>query len=347
MCIAPITIKNPYYRLGSKGLNYLHNTHDSHIQVPCGHCSQCVALRQSFFLQRVQMESLRSDLFFFTLTYDNKHLPRIKIGEYDLPYPDISHVQKMFKRVRKIYHLPISYIVVSEYGCSKHRPHFHGILAIPKQKIISNYHPEEVNLFNVVKDNWSTNVGTNRKPIYEPLFTFVNNYFGRNYDLHYIEPQIGHDNDVSFYVSKYITKYDSYITKLIRKIKLDTSLSVEETKDLTSKITPRLLISKNFGDRRYPSISKYILDNLDRNKDIPSFFDIYTGKQMLLAPYYRKLVPISYRFDQFYNLRNSYKLDSFLPDDDLSDYEHFLKDMQNIQKKDIKIIQKVLENKYK
>lgn len=347
MCIAPITIKNPYYKLGSKGLNFLHNTHESYIQVPCGQCIQCVALRQSFFLQRVQMESLRSDLFFFTLTYDERHLPHINIGDYNLPYPEIKHVQNMFKRVRKYYHLPLSYIVVSEYGHKRHRPHFHGILAIPKQQIISNYHPEEVNLYDIIRNNWSINIGTNRKPLYEPLFTYVNNHFGRNYDLHYIEPQLGHDNDVSFYVSKYITKYDSYINTLIRKIKLDTSISPEETSQLISKIRPRLLISKNFGDRRYPAIKKYILDNLERNIDIPSFFDIYTGKQMLLSPYYRKLVPISYRFEQFYNLRNSYNLDSFVPDDDLSDYEHFIHDLQNMQKKDVKKLQILLENKYK
>lgn len=347
MCIAPITIKNPYYQLGGKGLNFLHNTHESHIRVPCGQCIQCVALRQSFFLQRVQMESLRSDLFFFTLTYDDKHLPIISKGDYNLAYPEISHVQNMFKRVRKYYHLPISYIVVSEYGHNRHRPHFHGILAIPKQNIISTYHPEEVNLHELIRSNWSVNIGTNRKPIYEPLFTYVNNHFGRNFDLHYIEPQIGHDNDVSFYVSKYITKYDSYINRLIRKIKLDTSLSPEDTSELIYKIKPRLLISKAFGDRRYPAIKKYILDNLDRNKDIPSFYDIYTGKQMLLSPYYRKLVPILYRFDQFYNLRNSYNLDSFVLDDDLTDYEHFIHDIQDMRKKDVKNLQKYLENKYK
>lgn len=68
---------------------------------------------------------------------------------------------------------------------------------------------------------------------------------------------------------------------------------------------------------------------------------------MLLSPYYRKLVPVSYRFEQFYNLKNSYNLDSFVLDDDLSDYEHLVNDISSIQKNDIKNLQKKLENKYK
>ena len=347
MCLCPITIKNPYYKLGGKGINFLHNTHNSYIQVPCGQCRQCVATRQNFFLQRVQMESLRSDLFFFTLTYNNEHIPNIQVLDYDLQYPDISHVQNMFKRVRKILPFSIRYIVVSEYGSKSHRPHFHGLLATPKQKIIYNYHPFEKLLYDTILSNWSVNVGSRTKPIYEPLCTHVRNLYGGTFDLHFVEPVPNHDNDVSYYVSKYITKYDSYINKLLRKIKLDPRLTSEVTSDLISKLKPRLLISKDFGDRRYPDIKEYILKCINQNSDIPSFYDIYTGKQMLLAPYYRKLIPVSYKFEQFYNLRNSYNLDSFVLDDNLSEYEHFINDYFAEQKNNIKKLQKNLENKYK
>lgn len=347
MCLCPITIKNPYYRLGGKGINYLHNTHDSHIQVPCGQCRQCVATRQNFFLQRVQMESLRSDLFFFTLTYNDEHLPKIHIGEYDLAYPDITHVQNMFKRVRKLVEYPLRYIVVSEYGSRSHRPHFHGLLSVPKQNFIYNYHPFQDTLYNIILQNWSVNVGSRTRPKYEPLCTHVKNLYGGTFDFHFVEPVPNHDNDVAYYVSKYITKYDDYINKLIRKIRLDSSVSPEDTSFLISKLKPRLLISKDFGDRRYPAIKDYILKCIEKNSEIPSFYDLYTGKQMLLAPYYRKLVPVSYRFEQFYNLRNSYNLDSFVLDDDLSDYEHLVNDLSSIQKNDIKKLQKKLENTYK
>ncbi len=347
MCLCPITIKNPYYRLGGKGINFLHNTHDSHIQVPCGQCRQCVATRQNFFLQRVQMESLRSDLFFFTLTYNDAHLPKIHIGEYDLSYPDITHVQNMFKRVRKLVEYPLRYIVVSEYGSRSHRPHFHGLLSVPKQKFIYNYHPFQETLYNIILQNWSINVGSRTRPKYEPLCTHVKNLYGGTFDFHFVEPVPNHDNDVAYYVSKYITKYDDYINKLIRKIRLDPSISPEDTSLLISKIKPRLLISKDFGDRRYSAIKEYITKCIEQNSDIPSFYDIYTGKQMLLSPYYRKLVPVTYRFEQFYNLKNSYNLDSFVLDDNLTDYEHLVNDISSIQKNDIKKLQKKLENKYK
>lgn len=101
MCVSPITIPNPYYQIGDKGLNFLHDTVSSHIQVPCGKCHQCCSLRQAYFNQRIQMESLRSELFMFTLTYRDEALPRCNIGDYHCMYPDYKDVQNMFKRIRK------------------------------------------------------------------------------------------------------------------------------------------------------------------------------------------------------------------------------------------------------
>ena len=58
MCISPIQIKNPYLGLGKLGLNRLHDTVNTYINVPCGHCPACTSLRQTWINQRVQMESL-------------------------------------------------------------------------------------------------------------------------------------------------------------------------------------------------------------------------------------------------------------------------------------------------
>lgn len=351
MCLAPISVKNPYYGLGSKGLNFLHNTSDTHILVPCGHCKQCISLRQMYFTQRVQMESLRSDLFFFTLTYNNEHIPRIQVGDYDLNYPDLKHVQNLFKRLRNTLDYPIRYFVVSEYGTSKHRPHYHGILATPKDESFNfnsfMFHPKEEELRKLILQFWSDNIGSRKNPIYEPLLTYVNSRNGRTFDFHHIKPVLNHDNDVSFYVSKYLCQYDSYIQKLLSKIKLDPSLDNDETKLLLSKLKPRCYISKSFGDRRDSVIKDYILKCIESNADIPSFYDIYTGKQSLLSPYYRKLVPIGYRFNQFYNLNNDYDLLSFLPDDNLTDYEEIIQTLTNVRKNSVEKLQKNLESKYK
>lgn len=351
MCLSPITIKNPYYGLGSKGINYLHNTSDSHIQVPCGHCRQCISLRQGYFNQRIQMESLRSDFFFFTLTYNNEHLPVVDIGEYHLAYPNIQHIQNLFKRLRNYIYFPLRYMVCSEYGTDRHRPHFHGLLAIPKKyntlNSSYNFHPLEYTLSELFKSLWSENVGTRKHPVYQPLFTYVSNHKGRNFDFHSVKPIKDHDNDISFYISKYLCQYDEYIQKLILKIKLDVNVSPEDTKKLINLIKPRCLISKSLGDRNYPQIKKYILECVNKNENIPSFYDINTGKQQLLSPYYRKLIPISYRFNQFYNLRNNIDLDSFILDDNMDDYEHLVQYQNQIQKNELKNFKKYLENKYK
>lgn len=83
----------------------------------------------------------------------------------------------------------------------------------------------EQKFFKLFRDNWKTNVSTSRKhPKYEMLYTYVNTRRGRTFDFHYIEPICNHDNDVSFYVTKYVLKFDSTTEKLLQKIKLDPSL---------------------------------------------------------------------------------------------------------------------------
>lgn len=47
--------------------------------VPCGHCVECLKMRQQSFATRVYREAVKGDkLFFVTLTYNNEHLPLAK-----------------------------------------------------------------------------------------------------------------------------------------------------------------------------------------------------------------------------------------------------------------------------
>lgn len=76
MCVHPLHKKNPYFGADPAS----HPTHDcehEYLNIPCGHCGECLAVRQSSYVQRIQMESEHNHLFFATLTYDNKHLPSI------------------------------------------------------------------------------------------------------------------------------------------------------------------------------------------------------------------------------------------------------------------------------
>lgn len=355
MCSSPFTIPNPYYGLGkdihtdvgtlklSRSLNWLHNTTDTKITVPCGRCQQCVSMRQAFVLQRVQMESLRSHLFYFTLTYNNRSLKRTNIGQYKVAYPYYEDVWKMFKRMRNDGHI-FRYWIVSEYGTSEeytHRPHYHGILAVPIDDPNDKYEFRRKELFwsRYMLSQWKRNVAApvwskkkqcyranTRSPVWQNLLDYKsvwkNGRWHRTYDFHYIEPLLDHDNDVSFYVSKYILQFDERVTKLLQKIKLDPSLSSEETDELISCIKPRSIMSKDFGSPDYQPIKDYIMSCITKNDLLPQYYDLYTGQSSLLSRYYRKLIPMNWfmeRFMKYSELDHSF----LLADDNLNvDYNN-------------------------
>lgn len=301
MCLAPITIKNPYHGLGHIGMNAFHDTVTSHIQVPCGNCPQCIAMRQGFYLQRIQMESLRSHLYMFTLTYNDESLVYVDVGEYHYAVPHLSDIQNAFKRLRKRgLQFRVSY--VSEYGKKRFRPHFHGILAVPKSS--GDWRSVEKVFKQALSFEWRRNYATTynrigdlipntRNPDWRSLFTPV---FDRGrcttFDFHYIEPVRDHDNDCAFYVSKYITKYDSRTHNLLLKILQDPNLSDDETVYLYKLTKPRCNTSKDFGDWRYLAISEYINTCASRESlfRYPQYYDIYSGKQMPMSPYYGRHV---------------------------------------------------------
>ena len=346
MCTSPIFIKNPYFHCGGKGLNHLHDTRSAYVRVPCGQCKQCLSMRQGYINQRVQMESLRSELFFFTLTYANRGLCKTDIGEYKVPYPNYKDIQNLFKRLRKILPHSIRYYVVSEYGKKEKRPHFHGIIAVSKDDIKTYYRGShlycEKQLFRLVLSNWKRNISNSHKfPVYIDLCDFVYKRGRCTYDLHWIEPIRNHDNDVSFYVTKYILKYDKRTQKLLNKIKLDVSLDDTQTKVLTSLIKPRSIMSKDFGSYKLSTTKDYINKCLSRNSELPQFFDLNTGSSMLLSPYYRNhLLSLDYANKRYYDYLqklkvnridfpyHSYNLDLF---DDSSIHDFNCKSMSAIK----------------
>lgn len=342
MCLSPIQIKNPYLGLGHLGLNRLHDTVNTYINVPCGQCPACTSLRQSWINQRVQMESLDNYLFYGTLTYNEEMVPWVHIGEYNLRVPDMSDFTKMVKRLRNE-GLKFSYIVVSEYGGKTYRPHYHFMLSFPKSDITPNMsagrftlqmqiNSFEISLYDKILSAWCRNVGSHRNPIYKPLLTYYSKYGHHNYELHYATPSQNGLADVSFYVSKYICKFDKRTKKLLQKIKLDNSLTAEETSELISKVKPRCIISKQFGHFSRPSVSKHIHDCLKRNPEQPTFYDIYTGKSSPLSRYYTKhFVTIDYALDRFYN-SDSKELYSSHIDNPLTNEEQNIERSRNLNK---------------
>lgn len=134
MCNHLITIKNP--KTGE------------HLQVPCGHCIQCLSDMQSEWATRLTLE-LRSNLqrpaVFVTLTYNDENLPteecNMKTGEiYQKPSVVKAHIQQFMKSLRtninrqktkhqwKGWQGALKYFFTSEYGPEHGRPHYHGII---------------------------------------------------------------------------------------------------------------------------------------------------------------------------------------------------------------------------
>lgn len=126
MCVSPIRIPNPNYHNHSKYVSALKDTSSQYINVPCGHCGECIAVRQMNIIQRVHMESLDNHCFYCTLTYNNYSMPYVDVTTgYRLRYADHRDIQCMMKRLRKsnAFGRPFRYFGVSELGSKRGRPH--------------------------------------------------------------------------------------------------------------------------------------------------------------------------------------------------------------------------------
>lgn len=147
MCISPQTIDNKNYRNPTRISRLSKNTTTTKIAVPCGHCPECLFVRQQDFLQRVIMASEFSYVYFCTLTYKDEVLPKYtyydkKGREHVQPFADITDFQNLIKRLRRRGMLPVEdrskpwlgakFLCCTEFGGQTHRPHFHFLLFIPK-----------------------------------------------------------------------------------------------------------------------------------------------------------------------------------------------------------------------
>lgn len=339
MCLSPYVIENPYRGYDpNKGLNYLHDCKSEYIQVPCGRCSVCVALKQSYFVQRVQCETFENYLFFGTLTYNQEMLCKATFNGYTFNYADVSDVQRMLKRIRKREDLPrrFSYVFCSEFGGKRHRPHWHFIISVPKYSSDDKWTPYnlEYEFKKIFLEEWCVNVGSKRVPIYKPLSTFIDDYRGRTYDFHYIRSDASNDGeaDVAFYVSKYILKFSDYVDRLHSALKLNLD---EEVFDFVwYKVKPRFLVSKSFGLCRDSdgNISKKVHDHIRKGIDLsvcclstfPFFINPISGQTFPLAPFYRKY---------FLTLSDATHFSFMQSDNDLYTHIDAIKEIQDYKQK--------------
>lgn len=128
-----------------------------YLEVPCGHCDLCQQRKANAFVSRCRMESQLYDCnpYFFTLTYDNNHLPDEGVS--------VSDIQKFMKRFRRRlechgFFEKIRYCICSEYGPKTHRAHYHGIIWNLKPNVVCNL----TALQSIMQKSWSN--GEVRRP---------------------------------------------------------------------------------------------------------------------------------------------------------------------------------------
>lgn len=289
----PILIKNVNYG-NTSSLSYLSDTTSQYIPVPCGHCSSCVNLRQQYILQRCQMEAFDHDFYMLSITYNQESLPIHEVGDYRLAYVDFSDWQKMLKMIRKYEDLPkFRYLVVTEYGGKRHRPHLHAVLSFPRT---SDCRSDKVSmalrLHRIFLKYWRRNYGSSRSPVWKPLLTYKRTRRSWNYDLHYVDPWLtkGGINDVAFYVSKYCLKHDEWYENLQRRLYM--TLDEDDYKEARSLLHPKIIMSKGFGDPLNEKVITHIRKGIDFAIDdpmalYPYFLSPVNGTTFPLAPYYR------------------------------------------------------------
>lgn len=111
--------------------------------VPCGKCPVCKANERQEWVFRLKEEAKVSAYsLFVTLTYDEEHVPEgLNVNKRD--------VQLFLKRLRKNFAKgELRYYIVSEYGDTTFRPHYHGLFFF--QHLPEN----EVKLFDIITDSW-------------------------------------------------------------------------------------------------------------------------------------------------------------------------------------------------
>lgn len=128
-CLHPILLKNPDF-----GQPYdLYGTPS--FSVPCGHCPACIVNNANEWRTRLEIELSQSDsAYFITLTYDDAKLPYVSISDCAghsslVPCVCKRDIQLFLKRLRKNFQpIKLRYFIVSEYGPTTYRPHYHGII---------------------------------------------------------------------------------------------------------------------------------------------------------------------------------------------------------------------------
>lgn len=118
VCYSPLSIRRP------NG-----NGSGDRITVPCGKCFACLQKKRGEWSIRLKHElKYHTKATFLTMTYNDDNVP-IKQSEDKFTLTVCKEdVQLFLKRLRKKLKNEIKYYLVSEYGGTTYRPHYHAII---------------------------------------------------------------------------------------------------------------------------------------------------------------------------------------------------------------------------
>ncbi|QCS36480.1 replication initiator protein [Capybara microvirus Cap3_SP_414] len=135
--------------------------------VPCGRCYACRqnnAKKKAFRLYQ-QAEAITSAYnYFITLTYNNENL---YYNEYKKASVNVRDIQ-LFNKLLRSYGVKYKYYVISEYGPTTKRPHYHGLIfsetPITENLLFKAWRRGFVSLF----------------PLNSPRVNYVSQYFNKS-----------------------------------------------------------------------------------------------------------------------------------------------------------------------
>lgn len=143
--------------------------------VPCNKCMECIESKQSAIRVRMHLERMSHDStpLFFTLTYNNEHLPADGVSMTDVKrFLNRMHLY-LGRAGRPTY---FRHVVFSEYGSLNGRPHYHGIF-YGIDWIVND--SDRIEFFNILEKAWGKGF-VRYEPVTDNAFKYVSKYVGKD-----------------------------------------------------------------------------------------------------------------------------------------------------------------------
>lgn len=270
MCMIPMKINSR----SSHGIKYSF--------IPCGKCAECrTSLKNAWFFRLAvelqECQKLNWHIGFFTLTYNDEHLPVYTAAEgHEVRCFRRSDVRRLILRLRKQYHKELGvtnlvYLIASEFGETTQRPHYHGVICFPPSI-------EPSRMLRDIKRFWSTPDNDNMQSL-----GFVFPSFEQYASEKFI---VKSAYAAAMYAAKYCCKDIAFMRET--SAMLDEEFKREEWKDCkqfhiqSKSLGSRLLVNMSDSDKMRLLSEGLQLVGSSRPLPIP----LYIKNKILFDPYY-------------------------------------------------------------